>query len=771
MEKNVIRTITINIEAGKASVDSLEKTDLGSIGINLEEFCQKYNSVTRDDLGSIVPVIIYIYDDDTFGFSLEDPIVQKQETPSTTSQSTPSSGGYSSGSGSSRKKKKESVDPDTLVSVNYNSVIASVNDVINSINNTNFLKNDSTYNAQNSNAQIFGTLDKGENYLHSVSSNLLKQMSIGTSNIGTMLNNYSQLDANLASVALGLNDGLSQGQFGSPSATLQLDNSQSFETIAKNSTNLFSEKSVIGKVGKISVSDLKNIMAGKTASLDNEIEDASKLDKSLSNLISSPDIKGSGWDSLRNILENYKGCNQIRSASALKLKEAYEKATKLVSDYIAPDEDIDDSQIPEYVEKIARLESEIQENTNKISSLNSQNSSLAQVKPEAVYEKDEEGKQRFVRYDYTNYNSARAQIDKNNALILEAQGLLDAAKAAKEEATIYLEKLKGLAGIMDQASKIIDDAITDIEGMYASEVYKVDTPRLAKLRDSGVLSTQKPETVKKPVLTSINNNALNSFINKNGTGHTVKMPFVNAKGEKVNITVTCFGPNDTIGVATNDGKNTNTKNVFKKYGADVVMNCALNNAPILVDGKLLQGITGDYLSENASHKGMEALCQKQDGTFVVVPYTTKSDPKGKNFIKRLQQGYVNENGQKENYKFAIGGYYNIVDKSGNFINRNNGYIDKREHPRSMILQTKSGYTYLITADGRTGKTQGTTMKDMYNFAVKNLCDKDDISIYYNGDGGSSTAYQYKGDNGQVVSANHKEWKNKRRVYVYGVSHE
>ena len=101
MEKNVIRTITINIEAGKASVDSLEKTDLGSIGINLEEFCQKYNSVTRDDLGSILPVIIYIYDDDTFGFSLEDPIVQKQETPSTTSQSTPSSGGYSSGSGSS----------------------------------------------------------------------------------------------------------------------------------------------------------------------------------------------------------------------------------------------------------------------------------------------------------------------------------------------------------------------------------------------------------------------------------------------------------------------------------------------------------------------------------------------------------------------------------------------------------------------------------------------------------------------------------------------
>ena len=44
---------------------------------------------------------------------------------------------------------------------------------------------------------------------------------------------------------------------------------------------------------------------------------------------------------------------------------------------------------------------------------------------------------------------------------------------------------------MDQASKIIDDAITDIESMYASEVYKVDTPRLAKLRDSGVLSTQK----------------------------------------------------------------------------------------------------------------------------------------------------------------------------------------------------------------------------------------------------------------------------------------
>ena len=86
----------------------------------------------------------------------------------------------------------------------------------------------------------------------------------------------------------------------------------------------------------------------------------------------------------------------------------------------------------------------------------------------------------------------------------------------------------------------------------------------------------------------------------------------------------------------------------------------------------------------------------------------------------------------------------------------------------MVLQTKEGYTYLIACDGRNGLTNGMTLKDMYNFATKNLCDKEDISIYYNGDGGSSTTYRYYNKKGELINLR-MNGKGGRKSYIYGIS--
>ena len=86
----------------------------------------------------------------------------------------------------------------------------------------------------------------------------------------------------------------------------------------------------------------------------------------------------------------------------------------------------------------------------------------------------------------------------------------------------------------------------------------------------------------------------------------------------------------------------------------------------------------------------------------------------------------------------------------------------------MVLQTKDGYTYLIACEGRTGGTNGMTLKDMYNFATEKLCDKEDISIYYNGDGGSSTSYRYYDEKGNIVNLR-SSGKKGRRTYIYGIS--
>ena len=507
-------------------------------------------------------------------------------------------------------------------------MLSKVNNVVKSINSTSFVQGNINYNLESSNADFFNSVNTGDSYLHNVSSNLLYQMTVGTTNMETMLNNYSVLDAKLASVAYGLSDGLEQGLFGSPSGTIKSDSVKSFEELANNNIKLFDEKINVGKVGKISINDLKGVMTSKKKALEDEINDSKKLDSSLDELINCSDISGKGWKAFKDILNNYKSCNKVRAKAAQTLQTAYEESEKLIFDYISPDEDIDDSKIPEYEEKIKQLEQEIEDCNERITRLEKQNAALAQTEPSPIYEEGE-----IVGYDYDNYYSAQAVIKSNNALIADAKELLKNATDAKKEATEYLEKLKGLADIMSQANKIINAAITSIEAMYADEVYKVKTPRLSAIRGEEYVKDTKT-TSKKSNIGPMNNAALENYVNKYGLGRTVSMPFVNGNGEKVRISVTLFGPDDEIGVGVNDGKNLKAGTVFKNYNADVVMNCALNGGPIIIDGEVLQNPQNGYLGETNKYNGLEVLCQKQDGTLVSIPFPSGNSKK---FINQLKQ--------------------------------------------------------------------------------------------------------------------------------------
>ena len=73
MAKEVVKTIKLQIEAGKATPAPPVGTVLGPAGINLQEFCTKYNEATRDQMGNVVPVVINIYEDRTFDFVLKTP--------------------------------------------------------------------------------------------------------------------------------------------------------------------------------------------------------------------------------------------------------------------------------------------------------------------------------------------------------------------------------------------------------------------------------------------------------------------------------------------------------------------------------------------------------------------------------------------------------------------------------------------------------------------------------------------------------------------------
>ena len=73
MNKEVVKVIKLQIEAGKATPAPPVGTVLGPAGINLGEFCTKYNDATRDQMGSVLPVEISIYDDRSFDFVIKTP--------------------------------------------------------------------------------------------------------------------------------------------------------------------------------------------------------------------------------------------------------------------------------------------------------------------------------------------------------------------------------------------------------------------------------------------------------------------------------------------------------------------------------------------------------------------------------------------------------------------------------------------------------------------------------------------------------------------------
>ena len=73
MNKEVVKVIKLQIEAGKATPAPPVGTVLGPAGINLGEFCTKYNDATRDKMGNVLPVEISVYEDRSFDFVIKTP--------------------------------------------------------------------------------------------------------------------------------------------------------------------------------------------------------------------------------------------------------------------------------------------------------------------------------------------------------------------------------------------------------------------------------------------------------------------------------------------------------------------------------------------------------------------------------------------------------------------------------------------------------------------------------------------------------------------------
>jgi len=77
MAKKIVKTIKLQIPAGKANPAPPIGPALGSAGINIMAFCKEFNAKTQDKPGDILPVVISVYSDKTFTFIMKQPPVSR----------------------------------------------------------------------------------------------------------------------------------------------------------------------------------------------------------------------------------------------------------------------------------------------------------------------------------------------------------------------------------------------------------------------------------------------------------------------------------------------------------------------------------------------------------------------------------------------------------------------------------------------------------------------------------------------------------------------
>jgi large subunit ribosomal protein L11 len=68
MPKKVKTQIRLQIPGGQANPAPPVGPALGQHGLNIQDFCSKFNEATKDRQGEIVPVVITVYEDNSFTF-------------------------------------------------------------------------------------------------------------------------------------------------------------------------------------------------------------------------------------------------------------------------------------------------------------------------------------------------------------------------------------------------------------------------------------------------------------------------------------------------------------------------------------------------------------------------------------------------------------------------------------------------------------------------------------------------------------------------------
>jgi len=73
MAKEVSKVVKLQVRGGAANPSPPVGPALGAAGVNIMEFCKQFNARTQDKPGKVLPVVINVYKDKSFGFVVKTP--------------------------------------------------------------------------------------------------------------------------------------------------------------------------------------------------------------------------------------------------------------------------------------------------------------------------------------------------------------------------------------------------------------------------------------------------------------------------------------------------------------------------------------------------------------------------------------------------------------------------------------------------------------------------------------------------------------------------
>ncbi len=331
-------------------------------------------------------------------------------------------------------------------------------------------------------AGVIGAMYGAANYYGAVTNELYKNLTSETNAVYAIANAIYQMDGAASMIAEStLTDGMKK-MFdpSNPTLTVEIDKlaaaTSDLYNNAKNAamasgrydelTTLLCNPLEEGGVGKINVSALESAISAIVPSLNSEVEKAVGLkagvDDFLSGIGSSSILQGGAWDAVKANMESYQNLLDCNVQAAEFISDSIKTAMGSIVDYMGEDVELDDTKLPELKQQFEDLKTKIEEMKVTLTKMQS-----CTVPGETHTSTDPE------TGEPTSYTDPDTPCYTSGELSAYSETIAE-AEFQRDELKKDIEKLEGLAEVVQNAQKLINDAIEQVKYMYENPVKDAD---------------------------------------------------------------------------------------------------------------------------------------------------------------------------------------------------------------------------------------------------------------------------------------------------------